>query len=94
VRDFDHEPTSVSIWSLEWKAAEASVMYTLYVLALLVGGVSLIALGIGSLQSLGSDVYQYFTGSRTNKAMWMLIGGSVLCVVGLTGLAHGTKANT
>lgn len=58
-------------------------------LALLVGGILLIVFGISAAESLSSDVSRFFTGSPTDKAMWMLVGGAVAAVVGLVGLARG-----
>jgi hypothetical protein len=52
-------------------------------LALLVGGVVLLIFGITATESFGSDVSRFFTGSPTDKAVWMLIGGVVATVVGL-----------
>jgi len=52
-------------------------------IALLVGGVVLMILGINATNSFGSDVSRFFTGSPTDKAIWMLIGGTVASVVGL-----------
>ena len=52
-------------------------------LALLVGGVVLLVFGITATESFGSDVSRFFTGSPTDKAVWMLIGGIVATVVGL-----------
>jgi len=40
-------------------------------------------LGINATNSFGSDVSRFFTGSPTDKAIWMLIGGTVASVVGL-----------
>jgi hypothetical protein len=52
-------------------------------LALVAAGVLFIVLGINSMQSFSSDVSRFFTGSPTDKAVWMLLGGSVAVVVGL-----------
>ncbi len=52
-------------------------------LALLVGGVVLLVLGAIATNSFQSDVSRFFTGSPTDKAVWMLIAGSVAAVVGL-----------
>ncbi len=52
-------------------------------LALLVGGVVLLVFGVTATESFGSDVSRFFTGSPTDKAVWMLIGGVVATVVGL-----------
>lgn len=55
-------------------------------LALLVGGVILIIFGIQAMNSFSSDVSKFFTGSPTDKAVWMLIGGAVAGVAGLGSL--------
>ena len=52
-------------------------------LALLAGGVVLIVIGINATNSFSSDVSRFFTGSPTDKAVWMLLGGVVAAVVGL-----------
>ena len=52
-------------------------------LGLLVGGVVLIIFGVQATDSFSSDVSRFFTGSPTDKAVWMLLGGSVAAVVGL-----------
>ena len=67
-------------------------MYKAFALALLVAGVVLVIFGISASQSLGSDISRFFTGSPTDKAIWMLIGGAVLCIVGLAGVLRGSKA--
>lgn len=61
-------------------------------LALIVGGVVLIVLGVNATESFSSDVSRFFTGSPTDKAVWLLIGGSVAAIVGLTGLVRGSRA--
>ena len=53
-------------------------------LALLVGGVVLMIIGISATNSFSSDVSRFFTGSPTDKAVWMLIGGIVASIAGLT----------
>jgi Protein of unknown function (DUF3185) len=60
-------------------------------LALLAGGILLIAFGINASNSFGSDVSRFFTGSPTDEAMWMLVGGVAAAAVGLFGLARGSK---
>ena len=54
-------------------------------IALLAGGVVLIVIGINATNSFSSDVSRFFTGSPTDKAVWMLIGGIVAAVIGLIG---------
>lgn len=67
-------------------------MFKALYLALLVGGVVLVIFGIRAADSLGSDISRFFTGSPTDKAIWMLIGGVVMVVVGLGGIWRGAKA--
>ena len=52
-------------------------------LALLIGGVVLMIFGINATNSFSSDVSRFFTGSPTDKAVWMLIGGTVAAIAGL-----------
>jgi hypothetical protein len=61
-------------------------------LALLVGGVVLMIIGINAMNSFSSDVSRFFTGSPTDKAVWMLIGGIVAVVIGLVGTLRGSKS--
>jgi len=63
-------------------------------LALLVGGVGLVIFGLDASASRASDISRFFTGSPTDRSMWMLIGGGVLLVVALVGLLRGSKATT
>jgi hypothetical protein len=58
-------------------------------LLLVLGGVALLIAGINATNSFSSDVSRFFTGSPTNKAVWMLIGGSVILLVGLGGALRG-----
>ena len=58
-------------------------MNKIVALALLIGGVVLMICGITATNSFGSDVSKFFTGSPTDKAIWMLIGGTVAAVIGL-----------
>ena len=60
-------------------------------LALLIGGVVLIIIGINATNSFSSDVSRFFTGSPTDRAVWMLIGGIVAAIAGLTGTLRGSK---
>lgn len=60
-------------------------------IGLLVGGVVLMIFGINATNSFSSDVSRFFTGSPTDKAVWMLIGGVVASVVGLALSWHSWK---
>ena len=60
-------------------------------LALLVGGIVLIVIGINATNSFSSDISRFFTGSPTDKAVWMLVAGIVAAVIGLTGTLRLSK---
>lgn len=66
-------------------------MYRGIAVALLAVGVVLIIWGISASESFGSDVSRFFTGSPTDKTMWLLIGGIAAAIVGLFGLFRGPK---
>ncbi len=59
--------------------------------ALLAAGVVLLIFGFNASNSLGSDISRVFTGSPTDRAVWMLVGGAVLSVAGLVGLLRGGR---
>ena len=59
--------------------------------AFLAVGILLIILGVSASESFNSDVSRFFTGSPTNKAVWLLIGGIAAAIVGLFGLLRGSK---
>lgn len=58
-------------------------------LALLIGGIVLTGFGINASESFSSDVSKAFTGSPTDKAVWMLVGGIVMAIAGLVGMMRG-----
>jgi len=60
-------------------------------IVLLVGGVLLLIVGFQATNSFSSDVSRFFTRSPTDKAIWMLIGGLVATIVGLTMTLRTTK---
>ena len=60
-------------------------------LALLVIGIMLTIWGVSVSESFSSDVSRAFTGSPTDKALWLLIGGIASAIVGVFGLLRGGK---
>jgi hypothetical protein len=62
-------------------------------LALLVGGVILIIYGVSASDSVGSSFSRMFTGSPTDKTIWLLVGGVAAAAVGLVGMLRGAKSN-
>jgi hypothetical protein len=67
-------------------------MNRLLSLVLLVGGIALIIYGIDASKSLGSDLSRFFTGSPTDKTIWLLIGGIVVTAIGAGGLWRGSNS--
>jgi hypothetical protein len=70
----------------------AVLMNKIASLALLIGGIVLIIYGVNASNSIGSDFSRLFTGSPTDKSIWLLIGGIVLALVGAGGLMRGSKS--
>lgn len=60
-------------------------------LAILAGGILLLLFGINAYDSTSSDISRFFTGSATDKSIWMLIGGVVAIVLGLVGVLRRSK---
>ncbi len=52
-------------------------------LALLAGSAVLIISGFNATKSFSSDISRFFTGFPTDKAVWVLIGGTVAALAGL-----------
>ena len=61
-------------------------------IAFLIGGVVLIIVGFNATNSFASDVSRFFTDSPTDKAVWMLIGGTLAAIIGLTGTLRSWKS--
>lgn len=64
-------------------------MNKLISLAILAGGVVLVIYGISASESFSSDVSRFFSGSPTDKTIWLLVGGIIAIIVGLAGLFRG-----
>ena len=60
-------------------------------LAILAGGILLMIYGVAASESFSSDISRFFTGSPTDKTIWMLVGGVVAIIIGLLGLLRGSK---
>jgi hypothetical protein len=55
-------------------------------LALLAAGIMLTIFGVNEMNSFASDISRLFTGAPSDRAIWMIVGGVMLGVLGLTGL--------
>ena len=60
-------------------------------IALIVGGVVLLYFGGQSFHSLSDDFSRFFTGSPTNKTIWLIAGGMAAMLAGLIGLSIPSK---
>lgn len=49
---------------------------------LLVGGIVLLVMGIRATDSFASQFNEFFTGSFSDRAIWLIIGGVVAMLVG------------
>ena len=62
-------------------------------LALLAIGVVLIIWGVSASDSVGSSFSRLFTGAPTDRTIWLLVGGVIALIAGLTGSLRGPKSN-
>ena len=60
-------------------------------IAMLAAGIALLIWGFSMSEAFDSKVTRAFTGSPTDKAMWTMIGGAVLALVGAFQLFVGRK---
>ncbi|MEX2213813.1 MAG: DUF3185 family protein [Phycisphaeraceae bacterium] len=60
-------------------------------IALLAVGIALLVWGVSAMDSFSSNVSEFFTGSPTDKAVWLMIGGIAATAVGGIGLLLGLK---
>ena len=60
-------------------------------LVLLAAGLVLVVYGFEATHSVGSDFSRLFTGSPTDKSIWLLLAGLVLTALGGSGLIRGAK---
>ncbi|MFO7841631.1 MAG: DUF3185 family protein [Fidelibacterota bacterium] len=59
--------------------------------ALLVAGIILIVWGVSAMDSFSSDMSRIFTGSPSDKAVWLLVPGIAAAIAGLLGLLRSLK---
>lgn len=60
-------------------------------LVVLAAGILLLILGMNGYDSISSDISRFFTGSATDKSVWMLVGGVLATLIGMTGLLRMSK---
>lgn len=60
-------------------------------IVLIVAGVGLLVYGLQASQSFSSDVSRFFTGSPTDRAIWLMVGGFAASIGGLVLFVRGGK---
>ncbi len=66
-------------------------MNRIIALALLAGGVLLVVFGVNAMNSASSDLSRLFTGSPSDRTIWLMVGGTAVAVAGLSGLLLSSK---
>ena len=66
-------------------------MNRIVALILIVVGGCLLVYGLQASQSFSSDVSRLFTGSPTDRAIWLIVGGAAALVAGVVLLLRGGK---
>lgn len=60
-------------------------------IALIVIGVVLLLFGLGSADSIRDGFSRLFTGSPTDRTLWLMVGGTVCFLVGAVGIYRGAR---
>ncbi len=58
----------------------------------LVVGVILLVLGVNAEDSFASSVSKLWDGTPTNRAVWLLVGGAILTILGLIGVLRKPRS--
>lgn len=61
-------------------------------IALVVIGIILLVMGLNASDSLASGFSEFFTGSPTDKAIWLIIGGVAALIIGGLGFLRGGRS--
>ncbi len=75
------------------RQASCPIMNKILSLTLLVTGIVLLVFCLNASESIGSDISRFFTGSPTDKTIWLLIIGAVATAIGAGGLLRGAKSS-
>ena len=60
--------------------------------ALIIGGIVLLVIGLIAMDSFASDMSRFFTGTPTDKAVWMVIAGVLALIAGGAGVTLRSRA--
>jgi len=61
-------------------------MNSIVSISLIAVGIALLVMGVVAMDSFSSDVSRFFTGTPTDKSVWMVIGGIVALIAGGAGM--------
>ena len=67
-------------------------MNSMISIALIIAGVVLLIMGVAAMDSLSSDLSRFFTGTPTDKSVWMFIAGILALIAGGAGVTFGSRA--
>lgn len=67
-------------------------MNRILAVVLLVAGGCLLVYGLQASQSFSSDVSRLFTGSPTDRTIWLIVGGAAAAIAGAALLLRGRKS--
>jgi hypothetical protein len=59
---------------------------------LLIAGLVVLGVGINAANSVASESSQVVTGTPTDKALWLMLGGGLISLAGLVGLLRKSSA--
>jgi TRAP-type C4-dicarboxylate transport system permease small subunit len=59
----------------------------------LLAGLALVGYGYHASESVTSQTSQALTGTPTDKAMWLMVGGGIVALIGLAGLFRGPRTH-
>jgi hypothetical protein len=80
---------AVTLVAVKLENRKDTSMNKLISLAILTVGIVLVIYGVSASESLSSDFSRFFTGSPTDKTIWLLISGIVAIAIGLGGFLRG-----
>ncbi len=66
-------------------------MNSMISMVLIVVGLVLVVMGVVAMDSFSSDLSRFFTGTPTDKSVWMFVVGIVALIAGGTGVTFRSR---
>ena len=60
-------------------------------IVVLVVGIILVVYGVNASQSASSEISKFFTGAATNKALYLIVGGAIAVLAGVSMAATASR---